>query len=373
MLSIPPDIPVYVYIKRELKNQIEAGELPEGARIPSEHELAKRYGVSRNPTRQALRDLEFEGYITRSPGRGSFVAPLANHQRVLRINNWRTVAIACPDLEYRYTRSVVQGFVQQAAESGLHPMVYFMRLSNSSEFEFLADLRNSGIEGMVFWLQHACDRTIDLLRRFQCSGFPFVLIDRYVRSVDADFVVSNNTDLCWRLTRGLVERGHRQIGFITSELDNTTNEDRYAGYRKALREAEVEFTQDWIGIVQPTGHSFTSVLSGIMAHRRRPTAFLATNDIVAEKLVDTLRELGYGIPADVVIAAVDDSGLSSAMKTPMLTGCQAGLEMGRESAAILLARIADPKLPLQHVFLRATVNGDASAREAMPQEDNLLV
>jgi len=31
-VQVPPDIPAYVFIKRELKNQIESGELAEGDR-----------------------------------------------------------------------------------------------------------------------------------------------------------------------------------------------------------------------------------------------------------------------------------------------------------------------------------------------------
>jgi len=56
-METPREIPVYAFIKRELKNQIESGELAEGTRLASEHELARQYNVSRNPTRQAMRDL----------------------------------------------------------------------------------------------------------------------------------------------------------------------------------------------------------------------------------------------------------------------------------------------------------------------------
>ena len=104
MGKVPPDIPIYAFIKRELKNQIESGELPEGARVPSELELARTFGVSRNPTRQALRDLELEGYLVRTPGRGSFVAPISQRQKLFQINGWRTLALGCPVLEFRYTR-----------------------------------------------------------------------------------------------------------------------------------------------------------------------------------------------------------------------------------------------------------------------------
>ena len=277
-METPPEIPVYAFIKRELKNQIESGELPEGARLASEHELARQYNVSRNPTRQAMRDLELEGYIVRRPGSGSFVAPKAQWQKPLRIEGWRTVALACPEFECHYTRSVVRAFNRTAAERGLHTMFYFLRFTAETEFEFLANMRNSGVEGVAFWLQHATEKTLDLLRKFQRSGYPFVLVDRYVRGFQTDFVVSDNEDMAYRLTNALVSRDHKNIAFITSGLDNTAAEDRFSGYRRALKEAGVLFNVDLMGILGSSGGPPVSVVSRLMAHRRRPTAFFCADD-----------------------------------------------------------------------------------------------
>ena len=355
MTDVPLDIPVYSYIKRELKSQIENGELPEGARVPSELELARQYGVSRNPTRQALRDLELEGYIVRVPGRGSFVAPRQQHQRVLSVNGWRTVAIACPELEIHYTRLVVRGFLEATAEQGVHPMVYFLRLSNEAEFEFLADLRNSGVEGIAFWLQHPGERTMELLKKFQRSQFPFVLIDRYVRGMDVDFVVSDNVDATFQLTNMLLARGHRRIGFITTELNNTATEDRLEGYKKALAAAGLAYESGVTAIFGKAGESAGMLVSKVMAQRERPTAFVCANDGVAEKLIDKLNVLGYEVPVDVEIAAVDDNEFAEASGVPMITASQAGFEMGRKSAEVLLNRINRPDFPRQQYFLKSTV------------------
>src|SRR5688572_29730206 len=46
-----------------------------GTRLPSEHELAQRYGVSRGTARRALDELMREGAAVRVQGKGSFVAP----------------------------------------------------------------------------------------------------------------------------------------------------------------------------------------------------------------------------------------------------------------------------------------------------------
>jgi len=360
-MKIPPDIPIYAFIKRELKNQIESGELAEGARVPSELELAKTYGVSRNPTRQALRDLELEGYLVRTPGRGSFVAPMAQRQKLFKTNGSRSIAIACPELEMHYTRSVIQGFIERAAEQGFHTMVYFLRFSGEAEVEFLADLRNSGIAGMAFWLQHSAARTLDLLHKFHRASFPFVLIDRYVRGLDADYVVTDNEGVAYQLTRALIERGHRDIGMVTTELDNTSSEDRVAGYRRALEEAGIPFTEDLMGVLEIEGAPVDSVVSGIMAHRGRPTAFFCSNDGVAAELLDGLSALDFQVPRDVEVATVDDNELAAALDIPLITASQQGDRMGRESAEILLNRIAHPDAPVQRRLLDAELHFESPA------------
>ena len=64
-------VPVYEDIKRRIKEQIRRGDLKAGDRVPSEYELVNQLGVSRNQTRQALRELELEGYVVRRRGSGS--------------------------------------------------------------------------------------------------------------------------------------------------------------------------------------------------------------------------------------------------------------------------------------------------------------
>jgi DNA-binding LacI/PurR family transcriptional regulator len=359
-VSIPAGIPAYAFIKREIKNQIESGEITEGDSIPSELELARIYGVSRNPTRQALRDLELEGYVLRMPGRGTFVAPVTQRQRLFSVNGWRTLALACPELESHYTRAVIRGFVQRATEQGFHTMVYFVRFSNEAEFEFLADIRNSGIEGVAFWLQHATERTLGLLEKFKHSSFPFVQIDRHVRGLEADAVVTNNEDVGYQLTMELIRRGHRNIGMATVQLDNTTAQDRFAGYRRALAESQLEFSEELIGMFDSEKNGVEERINRIMANRGRPTAFFCTNDGCALKLIDALTDLGYSVPQHVELATVDDDQLAGALDFPVITASQAGREMGRESANILMARVDNPKRPFEQRFLSAVFDNNTA-------------
>jgi len=67
-------IPYYIQLMEALKERIQAGILKPGEQLPSEPEMCETYGVSRTVVRQALRELEFEGLISRRKGKGTFVA-----------------------------------------------------------------------------------------------------------------------------------------------------------------------------------------------------------------------------------------------------------------------------------------------------------
>jgi GntR family transcriptional regulator len=66
--------PLYLWLAALLRDQIEAGGLSAHGLVPSERVLSERYGVSRMTARHALETLTLEGYLYRSPRRGTFVA-----------------------------------------------------------------------------------------------------------------------------------------------------------------------------------------------------------------------------------------------------------------------------------------------------------
>lgn len=66
--------PLYRQVAEDLEESIGAGEFPPGSQLPSEAELAGRYGVHRLTVRQALSELARTGLIRTIHGRGSFVA-----------------------------------------------------------------------------------------------------------------------------------------------------------------------------------------------------------------------------------------------------------------------------------------------------------
>src|SRR5579864_6005896 len=73
--------PLYVQIRDQIRDRIAGGGLKVGDRLEPSRELARRLGVHRTTVGNAYAELEAEGLIQGTVGRGTFVAALAGRLR----------------------------------------------------------------------------------------------------------------------------------------------------------------------------------------------------------------------------------------------------------------------------------------------------
>ena len=79
--------PIYQRLKSHIIARIKNGDWPPAHQLPSENELVNSLRVSRMTVNRALRELANEGYLTRIPGVGTFVAEIHSRSHFLEINN----------------------------------------------------------------------------------------------------------------------------------------------------------------------------------------------------------------------------------------------------------------------------------------------
>jgi GntR family transcriptional regulator len=72
--AVPAFAPLYLQIKALLERSLEAREWRPGEAIPSEIDLAGRYGVSQGTVRKAIDALAADNLVVRKQGKGTFVA-----------------------------------------------------------------------------------------------------------------------------------------------------------------------------------------------------------------------------------------------------------------------------------------------------------
>lgn len=88
-------VPKYYVVKTEILDLM--ADLPAGAAVPTERELAERFSTSRTTVRQAITELVVDGRLERAQGRGTFVArpklmqvrPLTSFSQDLQSEGWQ--------------------------------------------------------------------------------------------------------------------------------------------------------------------------------------------------------------------------------------------------------------------------------------------
>lgn len=122
--------PLYRQIRQAILDALEAGEWVAGGLIPSEPELARRFGVSPGTARKAVEALVAEGLLTRRQGKGTYVLSHAESRaqyRFLRLRPDRGPAIqpASRILQCRRLRPAAD--IQRALGLKLADSVLFIR------------------------------------------------------------------------------------------------------------------------------------------------------------------------------------------------------------------------------------------------------
>ena len=342
----------YHDILKYLRQLIESGELAEGALLPSENDLGRRFKVNRNWPRRALRTLEAEGLIQRAQGKRSAVAPASSRRQVFRIGKVPTLAIALPRYLNPFERAIADGFMNYAARQEVFGHIYTLRLDGEDEREFLERLPDTGVSGLAFWPQQDTPAMASILAALGRRHFPVVQVDRYVRDADTDFVVSDNESLMRDLTRKVLEHGHQRIAYASVVRETSSGRERFAGFQQALREAGLSLDNGLCRNMDPEdAGTVQGAVTGIMKRRNPPTACICANAPLAAAVLNELDRLNLPVTQPVELAAVDDVGLERKLRYPVLCVRQRGYEMGWLAAEQLLARLYDPGLPVLRMFL----------------------
>ncbi len=120
-------------VAHRLKSYISEGNLRSGDPLPTETELATRFGVSRLSLREATKALEFIGIVESKPGRGLTVGRV-NMERVTEYLGFHPALHDVSPLELIDTRVVIEaGVLPQVAARMKHDRAIHSNLSGINE------------------------------------------------------------------------------------------------------------------------------------------------------------------------------------------------------------------------------------------------
>lgn len=359
-------LPLYKQLGESLVERIRSGELKPGDRVPSENDLVKQRGVSRITARQALAELAHEGWVVRERGRGTFVAESRFAQGRTKSGS---IGVVIPRLKDAYATRIVFGVEEALADAGYH-LVFRSATNQEEEIESIRDLVRANVEGVIVW-PVSNEYVNDELVRLHLAHFPIVLVDRFLRGVSMDCVQSDNLRGGYMATHHLVQLGHRHIAYVAGDFRHVTSvEERYLGFRTALREAKASEADGPLWLIPARG-DWCTWLAAQIEERPDVTAVFCENDDVAMQILRCLQSMGIPVPERMSIVGFDDKDSVKDVAVPLTTIRQDAPNLGRTAGRLLLARIEGRYEAIQHFHLpvelivRKSTAGPGLAEQAL--------
>lgn len=298
----------YQFLKEHLITKIRSGEYSNGCKIASEPSLCKDFQLSRNTVRQALQELENEGFLYRIQGKGTFIRNADPHRS-------SKIALLIYDTAYMthpVTAALIQGIDAGCREHGL--TLDILAGSRSFHEEKISQLTER-YAGFLIGAYQIDSMTIRELRN---SVRPCYFVKNYLPEF-SDIALRIDFELAGSMAaEHLIARGCRDMALLYAGENISISADFAKGVRQSCLEYGVKLKKaniiacDFVNPESSAEKAAESLLPAL------PDGVVCLTDELAIALGNELKKHAVAIPENIKITGCNNS-VNSLYVTPSLT------------------------------------------------------
>lgn len=204
-------------------------------------------------------------------------------------------------------------------------------------------------DGVVFSGTRPKDPRITYLLE---RGFPFAVMGQSSHAAAFSHVDIDSERLGYESTARLIALGHKRILLINPEPGLMYGAQRLAGYRRALKEAKLDFDASLVQAGRLSAAFGRDAALAALSGANPPSAYLCLNEATALGVMSGLRAGGLEPGRDAAVIGYDDINVSAYFNPAITTYYQPIDEMSMTLGQFLLRRIdGESAETLQQVFM----------------------
>jgi LacI family transcriptional regulator len=162
----------------------------------------------------------------------------------------------------------------------------------------------------------------------------------------------DNFQAGYMATKHLVDLGHPNVAFLSGSMTSSAISQRYQGYLQVLDNYQIPYSDKHLfygDLKMENGYEIGRQYGKNL--RSLPSAVVSSNDLMALGFINALVEQGVSVPERISVASVDNIRFSALHTINLTTVNHPYLEMGRQTARLILRRIEDPGAKAERIIL----------------------
>ncbi len=355
-LQAPAAAPLHARLRGAIQAQLMDGTLKPGESLPPERELKEKLGISRATVRQAIKSLINDDLLKSVVGAGTFVL---EPQQSSPHNT--LIGIIVPSSNYSiYYPELVSSLSFSLRTAGYRVDTSIHNERDQTLSEITEGLLAQQVAAVVIVAPTQHDDN-HVIRQLRAKGVIVMLLTRYFDNFDkVDYIGADNQLVGEEATQHLIDLGHTGIVHIAAGRTSTAF-DRASGYVRAMQKAaltpQIFVAPNEPSILPPNLMQYVMRVEPMQLWswvvQRKITGVFCFNDEIAGWVQKEIRKFNLMIPNDLSLISVDNMPYAGFFDTPLTTFALPGEEIGKQTAVLLLRRLAGEAFPPQYILLPA--------------------
>ena len=259
----------------------------------------------------------------------------------LRTRRSNAVGILIPDLLNSVFPPIIVGIEEMLREAG-YVLTIASHDNNAGRHSAVLDaMLARQVDGLILATATLDDISVERLVQ---RGIPLVMVNRRDRSSRAPSVITDDESGIGLAVEHLAALGHRRIGHIAGPQTLSTGVARLRGFLAAMQARNLVADDSCVEIAKSYSRvAGKEAVAALLGKKKKITAIVAANDLLALGGYDAFREAKLRCPEDISITGYNDMPLVDLVSPPLTTVRIQHRQMGIEAARLLIRKLEDPK------------------------------
>lgn len=248
------------------------------------------------------------------------------------------IAVVVPEVADSFFSDAINGIEAVAQQKGYHVMVYLTHECAERENSILRNLRNGRVDGILVSVSSG---TISdsAVHADVAKHVPLIFFDRVCQDIDTPKIITDDFDSGYKATHHLIEKGCKEIVFLSFTRDLSIVDQRMAGFKQAIIDQRMEVRDDHIVVCSNNETRNREILYKLFTRDRKVDGVVSSVEKLAMQVYSVCGKTGLSIPRDVRVIAFSNLPIASLLAPSLSTITQPAVEMGKAAATLLFTSL----------------------------------
>ena len=224
----------------------------------------------------------------------------------------KTIGVIAPSGSEQFTSGILQVLRDKLQENGYYLIICESDHRQEREMDLLKKLNQLGVEAIVFFT--ANHYSSEVIREGRYLKTPVLFVDRGLNQGYYGSILVEEELGVYKAVQWLINRGNQRIAILTEDATTYQLNERFLGYKRALKEAGLPVDQQLVQKVPLTIEGGYQGTVKLLQSQPEVSAIFCVDDMVALGCYQAVYDMGKQLYQEMDVVGFDGGAITDLVR-----------------------------------------------------------